>query len=150
MHYLIRVDHLLARCRSPLKYSHNFSVKGLERKPGRPPNSENRPNVPEQPPPPPKPLESGGSFAESLKHYSSLPPLPPLGDWLSHFPYVPIVIRDQISICDPLSAIHLAHSFVDTGKTLMGKRKVVIEVFLGALILSSRGHAFAYAPSVLN
>lgn len=142
MRYLIRVDHLLARSRSPLKYSRNFSANGLQRKLGCPPKPKNQPPEGlEQPPA----LERGGTFAEALEHYSSLPPLPPLGDWLSHFPYGSIAVRDRISIRNPLSAIHLAHSFVDTKKTSTGKPKVVIEAFPGALILSSREHAFPYS-----
>jgi transcription factor 1 len=137
---LLGVDNLLAHFRCPLKYSRNFSANEVVRKRGRAAKLKVPPPTP--PPPPPNPFESGGPFAASLKHYSSLPPLPPLGDWLSHFPYAPIVVRDRISIRDPLSAIHVAHSFVDAKKTSTGNPKTVIEAFPGASVLSSRGHVF--------
>ncbi|KAN0129209.1 S-adenosyl-L-methionine-dependent methyltransferase [Lactarius tabidus] len=131
---LLGVDNLLAHFRCPLKYSRNFSANEVVRKRGRAAKLKVPPPTP--PPPPPNPFESGGPFAASLKHYSSLPPLPPLGDWLSHFPYAPIVVRDRISIRDPLSAIHVAHSFVDAKKTSTGNPKTVIEAFPGPGALS--------------
>ncbi|KAF8271235.1 S-adenosyl-L-methionine-dependent methyltransferase [Lactarius quietus] len=133
MRSLSSLDHLLARCRGfPLKYSRNFSVNVVGRKRGRPSKSK--------PPPPlitsPSRSEREGPVAPLLKHYFSLPPLPPLDDWLSHFPYGPIVVRDRISIRDPVSAIHVAHSFIDAKKTWTGNPKVVIEAFPGPGALS--------------
>jgi hypothetical protein len=74
----------------------------------------------------------GPQLAASLSQYSRLPPLPPIGDWLSHFPYSPHVVRDRISIRDPASAIHVAHSFITSKKTSTGNPKVIIEAFPGA------------------
>ncbi len=148
MRFLLGVDHLLARSRGfPLKYSRNHSLNDVGRKRGQ--ASKSAKAASEQPPntvvagsTPPNPSERYGPLAASLKHYSSLPPLPPIDDWLSHFPYGPIVVRDRISIRDPASAIHVAQSFVDAKKTSTENPKVVIEAFPGALILSSRGMYF--------
>ena len=136
---MLRVDHLLALARYrgfPLKYSRNFSLNEVARKRGRPPKV-----VPEQPPKT-TPPDLSGPLAASLNHYSSLPPLPPIDDWLSHFPYGPVVVRDRMSIRDPVSAIHVAHSFVDAKKTSTGNPKVIIEAFPGALILGFGGTFF--------
>jgi hypothetical protein len=139
---MLGVDHLLplARYRGfPLKYSRNFSSNEVGRKRGRPSKPANIASdvVADPDPTPPDP-----ALAASLNHYFSLPPLPPIDDWLSHFPIGPIVVRDRISIRDPVSAIHVARSFVDAKKTSTGNPKVFIEAFPGALILSSRGMFF--------
>ena len=148
MRSLLGVDHLLLLARnrgSPLKYARNYSSNEVERKRGRPfkyPKAASE-QPPERPPTLRDPPESYSPLAApllaaSLKHYSSLPPLPPINDWLSHFPYGSVAVRDRISIRDPVSAIHVARSFVDSKKTSTGNPKVVIEAFPGALLLSSR------------
>jgi len=133
MRSLSSLDHLLARCRGfPLKYSRNFSVNEVGRRRGRPSKA-----APEQPPDTGStPLPLDGALVASLKHYSSLPSLPPIDDWLSHFPYAPVIVRDRISIRDPLSAIRVAHSFVDGKTTSTGNPKVIIEAFPGPGALS--------------
>ncbi|KAI9509165.1 S-adenosyl-L-methionine-dependent methyltransferase [Russula earlei] len=84
-----------------------------------------------------KPLPPSTEHRDSLaKHYDSLPPLPPLGDWVSHFPYSSPVVRDRISIRAPASAIRIAHSFVNSETTSTGKPKVIIEAFPGPGALS--------------
>ena len=148
MRSLLGVDHLLLLARnsgSPFKYARNFSSNEVGRKRGRPikyPRAASD-QPPEQPPKPRDPPERDGPLdasllATSLKHYSSLPPLPPINDWVSHFPYASVGLRDRISIRDPVSAIDVAHSFVDAKKTSTGNPKVVIEAFPGALLFGSR------------
>jgi hypothetical protein len=148
MRSLLGVNHLLARYRGfPLKYSRYFTVNQVAPKRGRP--SKNPKAASEEPPntvADPEPLDRAGSFVASLNHYSSLPPLPPIDDWLSHFPYASVGLRDRISIRDPLSAIHVAHSFVDGKKTSTENPKVIVEAFPGALMLSSRGFFFYGCP----
>ncbi|KAH9994962.1 S-adenosyl-L-methionine-dependent methyltransferase [Russula compacta] len=87
-------------------------------------------------PAPALPLAGGGSLATSLDHYSSLPPLPPIEDWLSHFPYASSAVRDRISIRAPTSAIRVAHSFINSKKTSTGNPKVIVEAFPGPGALS--------------
>jgi hypothetical protein len=67
----------------------------------------------------------------SLKHYSGLPPLPPIDKWLSHFPYASPVVRDRISIRAPASAIRVAQSIISSKGTSTGNPKVIIEAFPG-------------------
>jgi hypothetical protein len=81
--------------------------------------------------------DSGDSLAAALNHYSGLPPLPPINEWLTHFPYGPILVRDRISIRSPASAIRVAQSFINSKKTATGKPKVVIEAFPGVLCLGT-------------
>lgn len=71
------------------------------------------------------------SLVTSLNHYSSLPPLPPIDDWLSHFAYSTPQLRDRISIRAPASAISIAHSFMNSNKTSSNNPKVIIEAFPG-------------------
>jgi hypothetical protein len=77
------------------------------------------------------------SLATSLDRYSSLPPLPPVEDWLSHFSYTAAVVRDRISIRTPASAIRVAHSFINSKKTFTGKPKVIVEAFPGVWCLEA-------------
>ena len=74
-------------------------------------------------------------LAASLNRYSSLPPLPPIEDWLSHFPYSSLVLRDRISLRTPETAISVAHSFINSKKTSTGSPKVIVEAFPGAWCL---------------
>lgn len=139
MRSLLGANHLLPRYRGfPLKYSRNFSVNEVGRKRGRPPkpSSEEPPNTVAAGSTPPIPLDS--ALVASLNHYSNLPPLPPIDDWLSHFPFASIQLRDRISIRNPLSAIHIARSFVDGKITSTENPKVIVEAFPGTLMLSSR------------
>jgi hypothetical protein len=71
------------------------------------------------------------SLVTSLNHYSSLPPLPPIDRWLSHFAYSSPQIRDRISIRAPASAISIAQSFMNSNKTSTDNPKVIIEAFPG-------------------
>ncbi|KAI0305536.1 S-adenosyl-L-methionine-dependent methyltransferase [Multifurca ochricompacta] len=125
--------------RVQLKYTRNvaFASNEVKRKRGRPPKS------PLEPTPDvittstqAHPSEGGHSLALSLNHYFRLPPLPPVGDWLTHFPYAPPVVRDRISIRDPASAIQVAQSFVNSKKTSTGNPKIIIEAFPGPGALS--------------
>jgi hypothetical protein len=77
------------------------------------------------------------AIATSLKHYSSLPPLPPVDDWLPHFAYTPLQVRDRISIRTPASAISVARSFINSEKTSTNNPKVIIEAFPGVRRLKS-------------
>ena len=70
-------------------------------------------------------------LATSLNHYSSLPPLPPIDDWLLHFAHSSPQLRDRNSIRAPASAISMAHSFMNSKKTSTGNPKVIIEAFPG-------------------
>lgn len=70
-------------------------------------------------------------LATSLSHYSSLPPLPPIDDWLPHFPYTSPQLRDRISIRAPESAISVARSFINSKTAPTNKPKVIIEAFPG-------------------
>ena len=79
----------------------------------------------------PQPDASDPLLAASLNHYHSLPPLPPIDDWLSHFAYVSSQVRDRISIRAPASAISVAHSFINSKKTSTNNPKVIIEAFPG-------------------
>ena len=67
----------------------------------------------------------------ALNHYSSLPPLPPSDDWLSHFYSGTSQLRDRISIRAPASAISVARSFVNSKKTSTNNPKVIVEAFPG-------------------
>jgi hypothetical protein len=79
----------------------------------------------------------GGSLAASLDHYHSLPPLPPIEKWRSHFPYSRPIVRDRVSIRTPATAIRVAQSFINSKKTSTTKPKVVIEAFPGAWCLGA-------------
>lgn len=81
--------------------------------------------------------DGGDSLTAALNHYSSLPPLPPIDKWLSHFPYGLPIVRDRISIRSPSSAIRVAQSFINSKKTTTGNPKVVIESFPGVLRLGT-------------
>jgi transcription factor 1 len=85
----------------------------------------------------PDSFDEGNSLTAALSHYSSLPPLPPLDRWISHFPYGAPVVRDRISIRSPASAIRVAQSFINSKKTTTGNPKVVIEAFPGELRLGT-------------
>lgn len=130
---------------------------------GRPPKPRVKPEekseeasdtVPVPPPParPPAPvyLKSDGSvpkysLATSLNHYFSLPPLPPIDDWLSHFSYASAVVRDRISIRTPASAIRVAHSFINSKKTATEKPKVIVEAFPGVWCLEAVAKLLSHA-----
>ena len=77
------------------------------------------------------------SLATSLNRYSSLPPLPPVENWLSHFSYAAAVVRDRISIRTPASAIRVAHSFINSKTTSTEKPKVIVEAFPGVWCLEA-------------
>jgi hypothetical protein len=128
---LLRTNHLVARLPSlSLKCAHNFTStsNAVNRKPGNLPNSDGVTSKevsdtltsPERP-----------SLATSLAHYSSLPPLPPTKDWVSHFSFTSTHLRDRVSIRTPESAINVAHSFIDSKKTFAGSPKVIVEAFPG-------------------
>lgn len=140
MRFLLGVDHLVARYRGfPLKYRTFSSLNEVKRKRGRPSKSakaalEQRPDTPPAAIPP--------KLAASLNHYFSLPPLPPIDDWLSHFPFASVAVRDRISIRDPVAAINVARSFVDAKKTSTGNPKVVIEAFPGRSMLTFKEMIF--------
>jgi hypothetical protein len=70
-------------------------------------------------------------LATSLNHYFNLPPLPPTDDWLSRFAYTTPQLRDRISIRDPVSAIRVARSFINSTKISTGNSKIIIEAFPG-------------------
>ena len=92
---------------------------------------------------PPSPVAHPDSFSgedtltAALSCYSSLPPLPPIDNWISHFPYATPGVRDRISIRSPASAIRVAQSFINSKKTTTGNPKVVIEAFPGVLRLGT-------------
>jgi hypothetical protein len=79
----------------------------------------------------PQPDASDPLLAASLNRYHSLPPLPPIDNWLSHFAYVSSQVRDRISIRAPASAISVAHSFINSKKTSTNNPKVIVEAFPG-------------------
>jgi hypothetical protein len=124
-------------CVRPLSFNcaRNLSSTsdGNRRKLGRPPKSARVSAEPASSPPAHRDASDGGdSLAASLNRYNSLPPLPPVDEWLSHFPYAPPVVRDRISIRIPESAIRVAHSFMNSKRTSTGNPKVIIEAFPGA------------------
>ncbi|KAI0283623.1 S-adenosyl-L-methionine-dependent methyltransferase [Russula aff. rugulosa BPL654] len=84
----------------------------------------------------PQPDASDPLLAASLNHYHSLPPLPPIDNWLSHFAYASSQVRDRISIRAPASAISVAHSFINSKKTSTNNPKVIVEAFPGPGALS--------------
>ena len=137
---LLKANHLLAHARGlPLNHTRNFASasNGVKRMRGRPPKlpkatPELAPNILAASTARRNSLEEGSPLFLSLNHYFSLPPLPPLDDWLSHFPYGPPVVRDRISIRDPITAIRIARSFITPKKTSTGNPKVIIEAFPGA------------------
>ncbi|KAI0256177.1 hypothetical protein BJV78DRAFT_443703 [Lactifluus subvellereus] len=136
---LLKANYLLEHARGlPLNYTRYFASNGFKRTRDGPPKpakatlelapdtlaaSTSRRNS----------LEEGPPLAVSLNHYFRLPPLPPIDDWLSHFPYATPVVRDRISIRDPASAIRVARSFITSKKTSTGNPKIIIEAFPGAL-----------------
>jgi hypothetical protein len=79
-------------------------------------------------------------LAGSLNRYSSLPPLPPIEKWLSHFPYSSVSLRDRISLRTPETAISVAHSFINSKKTSTGNPKVIVEAFPGVRCLKVLKH----------
>lgn len=79
----------------------------------------------------PSPAATANVPSASLNRYFSLPPLPPTEDWLAHFIFGTNQIRDRISIRHPVSAISVAHSFINSKKTFTGKPKVIVEAFPG-------------------
>jgi hypothetical protein len=70
-------------------------------------------------------------LATSLSHYSTLPPLPPIDEWVSHFAYTSPQVRDRISIRAPESAISVARSFINSKTAPTNNPKVIIEAFPG-------------------
>jgi hypothetical protein len=137
----LRANHL-ARA-SPLSFNCARNIastsNGNRRKASRPPRVSPEPASSPLPPPPAHrdASDGGDSLAASLNHYNSLPPLPPLDKWLSHFPYAAPVVRDRISIRVPESAIRVAHSFINSKRTSTGSPKVIIEAFPGAWCLGT-------------
>jgi hypothetical protein len=124
---LLRAHHLHLHVRArgfPLNHTRNFAYtsNGVKRKRGRPPKSASVVGSTEH---------RNCPIIASLDRYSRLPPLPPVGDWLSHFPSAQPVVRDRISIRDPASAIRIAHSFI-TSENSTGNPKIIIEAFPGA------------------
>ncbi|KAI0000430.1 S-adenosyl-L-methionine-dependent methyltransferase [Russula vinacea] len=92
----------------------------------------------------PSPAATANVPSASLNRYFGLPPLPPTEDWLAHFIFGTNQIRDRISIRHPVSAISVAHSFINSKKTFTGKPKVIVEAFPGPGALS---RAFLTLPS---
>jgi hypothetical protein len=129
----LRVNHHFPRL--SLNCTRNFVTTSNEgRKRGRPRNSAA--NVAskvawEPAEAPPIPHDASESLVTSLNHYHSLPPLPPIDNWLPHFAYTSTQVRDRTSIRAPASAISVAHSFVDSKKTSTNKPKVIVEAFPG-------------------
>jgi hypothetical protein len=132
----LRANNLHLRTRGlPLIHTHNFvsSSNGAKKRRSRSPKPSSdtlehaAPTTPQQTPV----AVEGSQFAALLSHYSRLPPLPPIGDWLSHFSFAPNAVRDRISIRDPASAIRVAQSFITSKKTSTGNPKVIIEAFPG-------------------
>jgi hypothetical protein len=76
-------------------------------------------------------------LATSLNRYFSLPPLPPVEKWLSHFSYSTVILRDRISLRTPATAISVAQSFINSKKTFTGKPKVIVEAFPGVRCLKA-------------
>jgi hypothetical protein len=76
-------------------------------------------------------LDVSESLATSLNHYTSLPPLPPIDDWLSRFAHGSPQVRDRVSIRTPTSAISIAQSFMNSKKTSTNSPKVIVEAFPG-------------------
>lgn len=144
----VRANNLVA-CAHRLSFNcaRNFAStsNGIRRKPGRPrkparvsPEQVSTKQV-SNPLPPPSghrdAFDGRESLAASLNHYSTLPPLPPIDKWLSHFSFAPPAVRDRVSIRVPESAIRVAHSFINSKRTSTGNPKVIIEAFPGAWCL---------------
>lgn len=144
----LRANHLVACLpRFSLNCTRNFTSTSNKR--GRPPKNPKVVSKEASEPPAAAQLhcdasEWDHSLATSLNHYSSLPPLPPTDDWLTHFPYTSPQVRDRISIRTPATAIGLAHSFMNSKKTSTNNPKVIIEAFPGPGALS---RAFLTLPS---
>lgn len=125
-----RANDLVSSClpRLSLSYARNFAT--TSRRHGRPQKAVRvaSEEVSDTLPSPAANLEVP---ATSLNRYFSLPPLPPTEDWLSRFSHITSLLRDRISIRNPVSAISVAHSFVNSKKTFTGKPKVIVEAFPG-------------------
>jgi hypothetical protein len=135
----LRPNHLIA-CARPLSLNctlNSASTPNGNRRKGLPPKlTKVSPKLASDPLPPP-PTAHRDSLATSLSHYSSLPLLPPIDKWLSHFTYTSPVVRDRISIRTPESAIRVAQSFISSKKTSTGNPKVIVEAFPGARCLGT-------------
>lgn len=139
----LRVNHLVACIPSlSLNCARNFALtsNARGRKRGQPPKSSkilSKEALEPVPSPaaaqlqPQLQCDEDHSLRTSLNHYSSLPPLPPIDDWLSHFAYTSPQLRDRISIRAPASAISIARGFVNSKKTSTNNPKVIIEAFPG-------------------
>ncbi len=134
-----RTNHLVA-CfpRLSLSYTRNVSSTSKGRKRDRPQksikvasNEASEPLPSSSPFPVSAQLQYDASLATSLNHYSSLPPLPPIDDWLNHFAYTSPQLRDRISLRAPATAISVARSFMNSKKTSTNNPKVIIEAFPG-------------------
>jgi len=130
----LRANHLAA-CLPRLSLNCTRSFASTSREHGRPPKSVKDASKEAY-----EPLSAAAAQPESdhsldidtaLNHYSSLPPLPPSNDWLSHFSFGTPQLRDRISIRAPASAISVARSFVNSKKTSTNNPKVIIEAFPG-------------------
>jgi hypothetical protein len=135
----LRANHLVAcRSRLSLNCTRNFASTSNEgRKHGQPPKSleVQLKEASEQ-------LQRDAfkldpSLATSLNHYSSLPPLPPIDDWLPRFAYSSPALRDRISIRAPASAISIARSFMNSKETSTNNPKVIVEAFPGVCRLKA-------------
>lgn len=139
-----RANHLVACARRlPFDCTRTFTSDENRRKLGRLPEPAKVSAGPAWDPLPPSPAHHPDSFhgedslTAALSHYSSLPPLPPIDNWLSHFQYGAPHVRDRISIRSPASAIRVAQSFINSKKTTTGNPKVIIEAFPGVLRLGT-------------
>ena len=141
----LRANLVACARRLPFDCARTFSSTSNEnkRKLGRLPKSSKVSAAPASDPLPPSPVAhrdsfvGGDSLTAALSHYSSLPPLPPIDNWVSHFPYGAPGVRDRISIRSPASAIRVAQSFINSKKTTTGNPKVIIEAFPGVLRLGT-------------
>jgi transcription factor 1 len=145
----LRANHLVARLpRLSLNCTRNIaSTSDESKKRGRPRKpvkvALKKASEPLPPPPPlptaqPEPDAQPDSLpAALLNHYYSLPPLPPVDDWLLRFPYTSSQVRDRISIRETASAIRVAHSFLNSNKTSTNNPKVIVEAFPGVPRLKS-------------
>ena len=137
----LRANHLVGclprlslNCTRNLAFTSNEGTKRA--RPRKPPKVASKEASEHLPSPPTAQLQRDASeldhsLVTSLNHYSSLPPLPPIDDWLSHFAYSSPQLRDRISIRTPASAISVARSFVNSKKTSTNNPKVIIEAFPG-------------------
>ncbi|THH15037.1 hypothetical protein EW146_g5377 [Bondarzewia mesenterica] len=81
-------------------------------------------------------INNSSLVVEPSDDYARFPALPRMNEWRTYFPPAPVVVRDRVSIKNPLSSEAVAKSFIRNKLTKSRQPKVIIEAFPGPGSLS--------------